>query len=89
MSARARRQLAELEADAQRIGRAIGSGLSPNTGFALLLFNKGPGGFTTYVSNCRREDMIAAMKEWISHAGTGTIAPPGQPGHPANTRGDA
>lgn len=39
-------------------------------GFALLAFNFGDysGGRVNYISNAGREDMIAAMKEWIARA---------------------
>ncbi len=35
-------------------------------GFALLVFDFGDKGRMNYISNARREDMIVAMKEFIS-----------------------
>lgn len=39
-------------------------------GFALFAFNFGDygGGRVNYISNASREDMIAAMKEWLARA---------------------
>lgn len=37
-------------------------------GFALLVFEFGCEGRMNYLSNAKREDMIAAMKEWIARA---------------------
>lgn len=37
-------------------------------GFALLVFDFGDKGRMNYISNARREDMIVAMKEFISRS---------------------
>lgn len=53
----------------------------PNTvGFALLIFEFGKteGGRVNYISNATREDMIAAMKEWIARAEGRVIEPEGK-----------
>lgn len=34
-------------------------------GFAVLTFDTGTGGMVNYISNCKREDMIKALKEFI------------------------
>lgn len=41
-----------------------------SVGFALLVFEFGKtdGGRVNYISNGAREDMIAAMKEWLARA---------------------
>jgi hypothetical protein len=43
--------------------------LPPNVGMALFLFDfGGPGtGNIAYASTARREDMIAAVREWLKH----------------------
>lgn len=51
-------QLAELLSDT----------LPPNYGFALLVFKKDVDkGFMNYISDCKREDMIAALKELLAN----------------------
>lgn len=47
--------------------RALGE-MFKGYGFALLVFEFGDSGRMNYVSNARREDMIAAMKEFIANA---------------------
>lgn len=39
-------------------------------GFALLIFEHGSvdGGRVNYISNSNRDDMIAAMREWLARA---------------------
>ena len=37
-------------------------------GFALLIFDFGPDGFMSWMSNAEREDMVRAMKEFIALA---------------------
>lgn len=41
-----------------------------NVGFALFVFEFGKveGGRVNYISNAGREDMIAAVKEWLARA---------------------
>ena len=81
--------LVELEARAREVGRALAKEIpaSQGYGFALIVFNLGPGGHSTYVSNSQRQDMIAALKEMLAHLETGAIAPHGHPSHPANKPG--
>lgn len=57
--------LFEMEETCREIGRTIGGALPPDIGFALMLFTKREGGWSTWLSNCQRADMIAALKEMI------------------------
>ena len=57
------------------LARSLDDTLNPDptnreTGFAILFFPFGgpDGGRVNYISNGRREDMIAAMKEWLARA---------------------
>lgn len=55
-----------MEETARMIGRNIGKALEGSgVGFCLGLFTLGDGGFTTYISNCNREDMLKAMRELL------------------------
>ena len=36
-------------------------------GFTLLVFDFGDNGRMNYISNAKREDMVAAMREFIAH----------------------
>lgn len=47
-----------------------GSGESRNIGFGLFIFKTGEtsGGRVNYVSNCKREDMLIAVREWLARA---------------------
>lgn len=56
---------AGLEAKCQQLAGLIGHDMPKEVGFALLLFNFGEGGFMTYCSNAKRNDMIKALKEMI------------------------
>jgi hypothetical protein len=47
------------------IGHGIGERLPPGYGFLLLIFTFGEGGSMFYISNGEREDMMAAMREFI------------------------
>lgn len=55
----------ELEEIARDIGRVIGGAVPPGVGFALLVFDFGTQGTISYLSNARRDDMIAALKNLI------------------------
>lgn len=57
--------LFEMEETARKIGRAIGDGLPKDVGFCLVLCHKGDGGWSTWLSNCQREDMIKLLHEII------------------------
>jgi hypothetical protein len=55
-----------MEAAARGIGRTIGDTLPSGVGFCLMLFTfGGPGGWSTYLSNAQRPDMIAAIRELL------------------------
>ena len=57
----------ELYQEMNDLGKVLGKALSP-FGFALLVFPFGgdPEGRINYISNSNREDMVCAMKEFIS-----------------------
>lgn len=58
-----------------RVGKIIGE-VFDGRGFALLVFDFGPDGTMNYLSNAQRDDMLAAMKEFIAtHEGTAHDAP--------------
>jgi hypothetical protein len=48
------------------IGQLLRTAMPPNYGFNLLIFSYGEGGNMFYTSSARREDMIAAMREFIA-----------------------
>lgn len=65
--------------EANRLIADMVSDLLPEgVGFALMLFHFGEGGFMSYVSNARREDMIRALEEQLERFRSGT----------ADTKGD-
>lgn len=49
-----------------RIAKHIQASLPPNWGFALFLFEYGEGGNCTYISSADRDNVIDAMREWIT-----------------------
>jgi hypothetical protein len=53
---------------ANNLARLIGLSLPEGWGFALLMFEFGDGDRMNYISNATREDMLAALKEFIAHA---------------------
>lgn len=53
------------EATLRKLGEYLKDQMAPGMGFALLLFNNGPGGNMFYLSTARRTDMIKAMQEFI------------------------
>ena len=56
---------------AQAINDALNGEERPNKiGFCLHVFQIGQteGGRVNYISNCDREDMLIAMKEWLARA---------------------
>lgn len=59
-------ELEHLEETARDIGRTIAEATPEGAGFVLVLFDFGPGGHMTYLSNARREDMIAMFSELIN-----------------------
>lgn len=51
----------------------IAKRLPPLMGFAIFVFDFGPGGRLAYGSNAQRADMIAATKEWLRKQGETTL----------------
>jgi hypothetical protein len=54
-----------IEAALREVGNLIRSKIPEGCGFGLMIFQTGEGGDLFWVSNARREDMIAVMKEFI------------------------
>lgn len=57
--------LEQAEVRAKNLGRHLHAQMPEGWGFALILFSFGEGGFSTYISDANRADMIAALKECI------------------------
>lgn len=55
-----------LRAHLQEIAKYIDDQIPENHYFILLVSNYGEGGILQYVANCRREDALQAMREWIA-----------------------
>lgn len=51
-----------IEEQTRALGKTLGSCMRPGTGFMLLVFDFN-GGFSTYVSNAQRADMIVALRD--------------------------
>jgi len=60
------RPLGELEEVARDIGHTIGGALPEGVGFALMIFDFGPGGHMTYLSNAGRAEMVKALRETVA-----------------------
>lgn len=60
-----REPLETAEVYAQRLARILKSAMPQGWGFLLFLVSFGEKGFTTYVSNCDREDAIRMVEEWL------------------------
>ena len=60
-----RATLEEAERTCIKIGRNIKSALPPGWGATLILtsYDSGENGLLTYISTCRREDMIKCLRE--------------------------
>lgn len=56
---------AEVEGVLNDIGQKLGETMPKGFGFNLLIFSFGENGSMFYISNAQRQDMIAAMKEFI------------------------
>ena len=56
----------DIERACRSIGAKIAGSVPPGLGFMLLLYDFGGAGSIAYFSNGQREDMIAAMKEFIA-----------------------
>ena len=77
-----RGRLPELEAKARSIGKRIGGALPAGVGFCLVLFEFGPGGHLTYVSNGDRESTVNMLKELQVTLALRQDQPPGAPAAP-------
>jgi hypothetical protein len=55
--------LDQLQEKANELGHRIGSALPDGAGFALVLFDYGPTGSTTYISSAQREDLVKLLRE--------------------------
>lgn len=58
-----RATLEEAETYCRRIGRFLKAYLPNGWGFTVLLTSYGDNGLTTYISSCKRPDMIKALRE--------------------------
>jgi hypothetical protein len=54
-----------LETTCRRIAAQIAAQNEPGAGFALFLFDLGPGGALAYAANAVRADVRRAMLEWL------------------------
>ena len=52
----------KLDEQTRAIGHLIGDQLPPGCGFVLCLFEFGEHGWSTYISNAQRADMIAHLR---------------------------
>lgn len=50
----------------------------PPIGFMLMLFDFGPNGFSSYISNARRADVIKLLREQADRMEAGTDATKGE-----------
>lgn len=62
-----------IDSQYRELMNAVATGLNDvlgGLGFALLIFEHGKvdGGRVNYISNSNRDDMIAAMREWLARA---------------------
>lgn len=75
--------LQAMEAKAREIARVIGPAFDQfGALFALLTFTKGAGGFSSYISNAERGDMVRALREMADKLESGQDMPPIRPGEP-------
>ena len=54
---------AALAALNKELGQQLRAAMPKDTGFALLIFDFGPGGYMTWASNASRPDMVRALRE--------------------------
>lgn len=63
-------EMPALENSARNIAGMIDQGLQSEhgqrVGFALFLFTFGEGGSLTYMANCKRDDMVKVVEEWLA-----------------------
>jgi len=66
-------ELAKMEDSCRDIAGILDASITKASGgrwgFTLMIFTMGEGGFLTYISNAKREDMILAIKEWLVKQG--------------------
>lgn len=65
------------EAKLQGLAKHIEGELPSGIVFALMTFTTGAGGYSGWVSNGRREDMMASLEEALARFGTRTDSAPG------------
>ena len=83
MSAPGEEDLRNLEQAARLVAQRIGPVFDQaGAGFALLGFSFGDGGWSTYISNAERTDMIRAFREMADHLEKGLDMPPMRDGEP-------
>jgi hypothetical protein len=64
------------KASGERLAKTIEKFLPPGHGFALLIFEWGPDGMLSWISNAERDDMIATMKDFIAASEGRALDPP-------------
>jgi len=55
-----------LEVECRRMGKAIATCMPEGVGFCFFMFDLGPGGGTTYLSNAKRADMIKLLTDFLA-----------------------
>ncbi len=65
----------------ETVARAVADEIRPmfdaaGAGFAVLGFDFAEGGWATYASNAKREDMVKALREMADHLEANTDIPP-------------
>lgn len=66
----------QAEAALQDIARTIGGALPEGIVFTLITYTVGEGGYSAYVSNGHRDDMIKALKETVARLEAKTTSGP-------------
>ena len=66
----------EVKASGEKLADIIASALPPNHGFALLIFEFGDSGNLSWISNARRDDMLATRKDFIARHEGRALDPP-------------
>lgn len=56
----------DLEKACRKLGRELKAQMMPGVGFALVIFDFGPGGSMAYISTAQRADMLATLRELIA-----------------------
>lgn len=77
-------ELERMEATARGIANIIGPVFDrAGASFVLLGFIWGPAGFSTYISNAGRAEMIRALRECVARLEADEDMPPIRPGEPS------